>query len=129
MICPKCGAENAPNAKFCSQCATDLSGVAVYERPSAPAPSNEMDGAEALAIAGEKTALWSKNTMAGYSMSKRALRALQDEGKGDSEAAGIAQRGINIATAQWVIGGILLVIGIIVFISITSSMGSQPTYP
>ena len=97
-----------------------------------PAPAQNdsaMSGAEALAIAGEKTALWSQNTFAGYSMSKQALNELNVQGQGDSEAAQIANRGINIAKAKWIVGGIIFVIGAIVFISIASHMGNQPTYP
>src|SRR5436853_1459125 len=32
MICPNCGHENEPDAKFCSQCATALAGPAVPAR-------------------------------------------------------------------------------------------------
>ena len=131
MVCPKCGANNTADAIFCSQCATRLhaEGPTAYSA-HAPAPSESgMSGAEALAIAGEKTALWSENTLAGYSMSKHALDDLEAQGQGDSEAAYIAQRGINIAKAKWIIGGIVFVIVAVVMISVMSHMGSQPTYP
>jgi hypothetical protein len=120
MTCPHCGAENEAGAKFCSQCG------ASFEADPAPQEHEAMGGAEALAIAGEKETLWGRDQLAGYAMDKRALDELQDEGKGDSDAANIARRGMNIAIAYWVGGGVVF---LIVLIIILSHLHSQPSTP
>jgi hypothetical protein len=118
MTCPHCGATNPDGMRFCGKCGLALDAAA----SNAPGDDQHgMDGADALAYAGEKTSLWSRDTLSGYSMSKRALEELEADGRGDSESADIARRGITIAKAKWIISAIVFVIGLIVLLAIWSS--------
>ena len=127
MTCRMCGAINDPGAHYCSQCSAPLDGSPPHQMPAAPAAHEDMGGAEALAYAGEKTALWSRNTLAGYSMDRRALDELEAQGQGDSDAADIARRGITIAKVKWIAGGVFAIIGIIIILTIASHTNTQPT--
>lgn len=129
MTCPMCGAVNDPGSHYCSQCSAPLDGSAPppHQTPAAPAARDAMGGAEALAYAGEKTTLWTRDTLAGYSMDRRALDELEAQGQGDSDAADIARRGIAIAKVKWIVGGVFGVVAIIIFIVVATHISSQPT--
>jgi hypothetical protein len=111
--------------RFCGKCGLALDGSTTTAEPH---QGSGFDGADALAYAGEKTSLWSDDTMSGYSMSKRALNELEAEGRGDSDSADIARRGITIAKAKWIISAIIFVIILIIGLSVLARAHSNNGY-
>jgi hypothetical protein len=48
MLCPKCGADNADSARFCSACGQDMSSYSQQAQPSgSPAPAPYQSAAQA----------------------------------------------------------------------------------
>lgn len=110
MTCPRCGASNAPDAVFCSSCATNLRAPGI---PAAPVVAARTSG---MAIAGFVLSFFCSLlglifSIIGYNECKRSL--------GTVKGQGLALAGI-IISGFILVGGILAAVAIPAFMSYMS---------
>jgi type II secretory pathway pseudopilin PulG len=106
MTCPRCGATNAPDAVFCSSCATNLRAAGI------PAAAMVAERTSGMAIAGFVLSFFCSLlglifSIIGYNECKRSLGAVKGQG---------------LALAGIIISSFVLVVGILAAVAIPAFM-------